>query len=95
MTNNLDSQYYVLERVKNGSKDYLIDHFFSNSHPQLVDYYTSWRETEMVQEEAPIAKKIKEKKSIMGGFLGKKTKNESGKNTQKEIKEEVQINTVQ
>ena len=49
----------------------------------------------MVQEEVPIAKKIKEKKSIIGGFLGKKTKNESGKNTQKEIKEEVQINTVQ
>jgi len=49
----------------------------------------------MVQEEAPISKKTKEKKSIMGGFLGKKVKNESGKNTQKEIKEEVQINTVQ
>jgi|694.fasta_scaffold135893_1 hypothetical protein len=48
----------------------------------------------MVQEEAPISKKPKEKKSI-GGFLGKKTKNESTKNTQKEIKEEVQVNIVQ
>lgn len=28
VSNNLDSQYYALERVKNGNQTYLQDHYF-------------------------------------------------------------------
>lgn len=42
VSNNLDSQYYVLERVKNGGKDYLSNNYFTSSHLQLIEYLTSW-----------------------------------------------------
>lgn len=43
-SNNLDNQYYALERVKNGGKDYLLHNYFSSSHLQLIKYLTCWNE---------------------------------------------------
>lgn len=42
VSHNLDSQYYVLERVKGGDQKYLHEHYFLEAHPQIVNYYTSW-----------------------------------------------------
>lgn len=74
VSSNLDSHFYVLERVKNGDTQYLQDNYFLATHPQVVSYFTSWKEQEVVREEAPVAKKPKEKKGILGGLLGKKNK---------------------
>jgi len=50
VSNNLDSHTYILERVKNGDSKYIIDNYFQACHPQLVNYYTSWKEREAIQE---------------------------------------------
>lgn len=93
MSNNLDSQYYALERVKNGNQKYLQDNYFLEPHPQIINYYTSWQEKEVIQEEVPIVKKPKEKKGIMGGLLNKKLKTEHKIAQPKEVKEEVPLKT--
>jgi hypothetical protein len=89
VSNNLDSHYYVLERVREAGQGYVQAAYFDGPHPQLLDYYTAWRERESVQlEEVPVAKKAKEKKGIMGGLLSKKSKNEGLNSKAKELKEE-------
>ena len=75
VTNNLDSHYYMLERVKEAGENYIKENYFAGGHAQLLEYYTAWREKEMVQQEEPlVVKKAKEKKGI-SGLLSKKSKN--------------------
>ena len=72
-SNNLDSQFYALERVKDGTKDYLKNHYFTNGHQHVVNFCNSWQEQETIQEEVAVVKKPKEKKGMMG-MMGKKSK---------------------
>lgn len=86
VSNNLDSQYYALERVKGGDQKYLHQHYFLEAHPQIVNYYTSWNEQETLQEELALPKKPKDKKGIIGGLLSKKSKAEQKGQPHKETK---------
>lgn len=75
-SNNLDSQYYVLERIIKGGSEYIEKSYFNTSHPQLINYYTSWKQKELIEQIVPIKKTKDKKKGIKQTLLSKKLKNE-------------------